>query len=108
FKPANDFVAKFNEFVLKGADKNQIETFLKVNMIGDLSSMDAREILVTKDMLINGTPRDVAEYNIDNKYDFALYSDDSIEYRALKHNMDIESKSAINELNQYKAEISQV
>lgn len=108
FKPANDFVAKFNEFVLKGADKNQVETFLKVNMIGDLSTMDAREILVTKDMLINGTPRDVAEYNIDNKYDFALYSEDSIEYRALKHNMDTESKSAVNELNQYKSEISQV
>lgn len=108
FKPANDFVSKFNEFVLKGPDKNQIQTFLKVNMMDDLSTMDPREILVTKEMLLKGTPRDVAEYNVDNKYDFALYEENSIEYRALKHNMDSDSKSAVNELNTYKAEVSTV
>lgn len=108
FKPANDFVSKLNEFTLQGPNKDQLSAFLEVNLKGDLSSMDAKEILVTKEMLLNGASREVAEYKVDTAYDFAMHDEGSVEYKALQHQQNVDSRSALQELEKYKADISTV
>lgn len=108
FEPASDFVSKLNDFVKNGATPEQVKQFVEISTIGDLSALDPKEILIKKEMLLNGADRDVAEYSVDNKYDFALYEEGSVEYKHLQHQMSVESKNALNELNQYKSDLTKV
>lgn len=108
FKPASDFVSKLNDFVKNGATPEQVKQFVEISTIGDLSALDPKEILIKKEMLLNGADRDVAEYSVDNKYDFALHEEGSVEYKHLQHQMSVESRNALNELNQYKSDLTKI
>lgn len=108
FKPANDFVDKFNKLISEGATVEQQVAFFEINRLGDLNSMSPREILVTREMLIGGASRDVAEFAIDSKYDTSLMTDDSIEYKALMYSQSKEANEALKELNTYKADLSTI
>lgn len=108
FKPANDFVSNFNKLVADGASIEQQKAFIELNQVGDLSTLSPREILITKDMLLNGASREVAEFNLNHAYDTVGLEEDSVEYKALMHRQQVDSKSAMNELSKYKSEISVV
>lgn len=107
-KPNGDFVQKLNTLIGEGASKDKIEAFWQINQVGDLNTLSPREILVTKEMLLNGASRDVAEYSVDTKYDTSAYEEDSIEYKHLLHTQSVDSKAALSELEKYKGEVSTV
>lgn len=107
-KPNGDFVQKLNNLIGEGASKDKIEAFWQINQVGDLNTLSPREILVTKEMLLNGASREVAEYSVDTKYDTSAYDEESIEYKHLLHTQSVDSKTALSELEKYKGEVSTV
>lgn len=108
FKPANDFVSKLNSLILDGAKPEQIEAFVGLNKLGDLNSMTAREILVNKEILLNGATREVADFKIDRNYDYVGLDEDSVEYKALLHQQELDAREALQKLNEYKTGITTV
>lgn len=108
FKPANTFVEKLNKMVLDGANQDSVYAFMKLNQVGDLNTMDPREVLVSKEMLLNGASREVAEFAVDTAYDSTGLEEGSIEQKALLHKQSVDSKTAIKELEGYRAELTHV
>lgn len=107
-KFANPLIEGLNSLVAQGATESQIETYWAINKLGDFASMDPREALISRDVLLNNIDREVAEYRVDSKYDFDQYEEGSIEYKALKSDQQLEARSAIKELEQFKKESSTV
>lgn len=108
FKPANDFISKLNEMTLNGATPDSIYAYMQINQVGDLNTLPPREILVNREMLINGASRDVAEFHVDSSYDTTGIEEGSIEYKALMHKQSVDSRTALQELNGYKSELTQI
>jgi len=66
---ANDYVKKYNDLVKSGKSKDQIESFVRINQLGDLSELTPMQIKVEA-LVQEGYKRDVAERKITR--DFGL------------------------------------
>lgn len=64
---ANDEIKLLNDLSKQGKTEEQIEEFRKLRKLGDLSTLDAKEILV-QDLVSKGTSRSVAERLIEREY----------------------------------------
>lgn len=105
---ASPFVETLNKLQLDGASPSQIEAYYNLNKIGDLSTMTPKEQLIIRDVLINGSTRETAEYRVNSKYDLSGLDENDTEYKAIIEDQRIDANKAIKELEVYRAENSVV
>lgn len=115
---ANDLVKQFNDLVKKGGNEHQIDTFLKINKLGDLAQVDPYELRVSRMVLVDGVSRATAErivtkeYNLDIDLSDATLSDQEkadlqIQLEDNKEMLKLASKEDLSKLETYKAKISE-
>ncbi len=115
---ANDLVRQFNDLVKKGGNEHQIDTFLKINKLGDLNAVDPFELRVSRMVLVDGVSRATAERIVTKEYNLNVDLDDetlSDQERAelqtqledSKEMLKLASKDDLSKLEQYKAKISE-
>lgn len=107
-KFANPFTEGLNKLYAEGANQNQIDAYIEINRVGDFSKMEPRELLIAREVMINGTSRKVAEFRVDSKYNAEDLEEGSIEHDALMDDQRLEAKKAMQELEKYKADASVV
>lgn len=64
---ANDEIKLLNDLHKEGKTSEQIEEFISLRKLGDLSTLDAKEVLV-QDLISKGSSRSVAEELVERKY----------------------------------------
>ena len=113
---ANDFVKKYNELVKSGKTQDQIDSFVKINQLGDLSQLDPFALKV-ENLVQQGYKRDVAERKVNR--DFNLNIDVDGEYLTdeeiatnkslledAKEELRISSKADLASLEELKVKLS--
>lgn len=107
-KPASEFVTSLNDLVAKGASKDQINSFIAVNQLGDLSELDARESKIMKMVLVDGMKESVARRKVEKDFpsDLDHLSDEDRE--DLEEELRLSQKTDLAELSKYKKDLSTV
>lgn len=109
---ASDWMKTLNEMHLKGASKEQVQSFLKINQIGNLDEMNPFDTKVSKLVLIDGFSEKSAralvnrDFNIEAKIE--EFGEDSEEVELLKEELRISSSNDLKELNSYRHELTVV
>lgn len=115
---ANDLVKQFNDLVKKGGNEHQIDTFLKINKLGELKDVDPYELRVSRMVLVDGVSRATAERIVTKEYNLNVdLNDDTLsdQERAElqtqladnKEMLKLASKDDLSKLETYKAKISE-
>lgn len=115
---ANDLVRQFNELSKKGANSNQIDAFLKINQIGELSQLDPFQVKLNKLVLVDGVSPATAERMITKEFGLNIDVDEElltneekaerkIQLEDAKETLRLSSKTDLEQLQQYKAKLTE-
>lgn len=111
-KPANEFIAKLDEMTKAGANKDQINAFVKLNQYGDLASLSPRDVMITKKVLTDGYSEAIAAKIVDREFNLNRFDQEDPDQRdeaeIMQARMAVEAKKDLATLEQYRKEISTV
>lgn len=112
FKPANDYVAKFNEIILAGASPDQVKAFVKLNEYGALEDLSPTDVKVARMVLLEGYSEKVARDKVDMQFDFAQFDEtdplEKMKLDILKEDLRVAAKSDLEALKDYRKDLSVV
>jgi hypothetical protein len=105
---ANGFVKELNELALAGANQDQLKAFVKLNERGDLNELNPLDAKVAKLVLVDGYSEEVARKLVDRDFSPERFEEGSDEYEIAKDELRVSSKSDIEALKKYKADLTTV
>ena len=108
WKPANEYVETLNKLISEGASAEQQKAFIKLNGVGDLSTLDPVEAKVAKMVLIDKYSEDIARKIVANDFPLDEFDEDSDEYLIAKEKLRVSSSNDLEALKEYKKELSVV
>lgn len=108
FKPANSYIETLNKLVLDGASAEQQKAFIKLNEIGDLSTLDPVEAKVAKMVLMDKYSEEGARKIVNADFPLNDFDEDSDEYFILKEKLRVSALADVDQLKEYKKDLSVV
>lgn len=116
YNSIDPFAKKYDELVKAGKTQDQIDSFVKINKLGDLSQLDPYQLKV-EELVQEGYKRDVAERKITRDFGLNIeiegdhLSEEEIEHnKALledkKEELRISSQSSLAKLEELKVKLS--
>lgn len=107
-KFANDEVRLYNELVAGGASKEQLESFQKINAVGELKDLTPYDARIARMVLVDGVKPSVAKLKVDREYKLEEgYSDiDPTEREILDDDLRVAANGDREALARFKAQVS--
>lgn len=107
-KFANDEVRIYNELVASGASKEQLESFQKINAVGELKDLTPYEARIARMVLVDGVKPSVAKLKLDREFKIGEeYADiDPTEREILDEDLRVAANKDREELAKFKAQVS--
>lgn len=107
-KFANDEVRIYNDLVASGASKEQLESFQKINAVGELKDLTPYDARIARMVLVDGVKPSVAKLKLDREFkigeDYAGI--DPVEREILDEDLRVAANKDREELAKFKAQVS--
>jgi len=107
-KFANDEVRIYNELVASGASREQLDSFQKINAVGELKDLTPYEARIARMVLVDGVKPSVAKLKVDREFkigdDYAGI--DPTEREILDEDLRVAANKDREELAKFKAQVS--
>lgn len=107
-KFANDEVRIYNELVASGASKEQLESFQKINAVGELKDLTPYDARIARMVLVDGVKPSTAKLKLDREFKIGEdYADlDPVEREILDEDLRVAANKDREELAKFKAQVS--
>lgn len=107
-KFANDEVRIYNELVAGGASKEQLESFQKINAVGQLKDLTPYDARIARMVLVDGVKPSVAKLKVDREYKLGEeFTDiDPTEREILDDDLRVAANADRQALAKFKADVS--
>lgn len=107
-KFANDEVRIYNELVAGGASKEQLESFQKINAVGQLKDLTPYDARIARMVLVDGVKPGVAKLKVDREFKLGEgFSDiDPVEREILDDDLRVAANADREALAKFKADAS--
>ena len=103
---ANDWVKTYNQLVLDGASLDQQKAFIKLNEVGDFSTMSPLELKVAKMVLVDGYKENAARLQVAQDFPVDTFIEGTDDRIILEEKLRVSANKDLTDLNRYKADLS--